>query len=347
MERTITHSFDTARWRLTLITGLAALAMASTAAAQESTPSDGNLLTLQLEAKIPLGSVRGRIDHMAIDLARRRLFVAELGNGSVGVVDLNERKVVRRLTGFREPQGIGYVTSSDTVYIASGGDGIVSAFAGADLTAVGRISLGDDADNVRVDQNANRIIVGYGSGALAVLDPATRTKIAHIALKAHPESLQLDRPKGRIFANVPNAHEIAVVDLAAGKQVASWKLPSPGANFPMAIDESAGTVIVVLRNPARLVVLKADDGGTIAQMETCNDSDDVFVDRARKRIYVSCGEGAVDVIATSESKYRRIGRLQTVSGARTSLFVPELDRLFVAARAGAEPAAIWALRPTP
>ena len=106
-------------------------------------------------------------------------------------------------------------------------------------------------------------------------------------------------------------------------------------------------MIVVLRNPARLVVLKADDGGTVAQMETCNDSDDVFIDRARKRIYVSCGEGAIDVIDTSENKYRRIGRIQTVSGARTSLFVPELDRLFVAVRAGAEPAAIWAFRPTP
>ena len=279
--------------------------MVAAAAAQESPQSNGNPSPLQLEAKIPLGSVRGRIDHMAIDLARRRLFVAELGNGSVGVVDLNEGKVDKRLTGFKEPQGIGYVTSTDTVYIANGGDGMVSAFAGADLTATGRIPLGDDADNIRVDQDANRIIVGYGSGALAVLDPATHTKVAHIALKAHPESFQLDRPKGRIFANVPSAHEIAVVDLTAGKQVASWKLPSPGANFPMAVDESAGTVIVVLRNPARLVVLKADDGGTVAQMETCNDSDDVFVDRARKRIYVSCGEGAIDVIDTSENKYRR------------------------------------------
>src|SRR5437588_12100171 len=58
---------------------------------------------LELEAKIPLGNVVGRIDHMAIDLAHRRLFVAELGNGSVSVVDLDTQKIIRRIAGFEEP----------------------------------------------------------------------------------------------------------------------------------------------------------------------------------------------------------------------------------------------------
>jgi hypothetical protein len=302
---------------------------------------------LQLEAKIPLGPVRGRIDHMAMDLARGRLFVAELGNGSIGIVDINEHKFIKRITNFKEPQGIGYAAWVDTAYVASGGDGTVTALAGADLTDAGRIPLGDDADNVRVDAAAKRIVVGYGSGALAILDAASRAKLSDIPLKAHPESFQLDRARNRIFINVPNAHEIAVVDLGAGKQVASWKLPSQGANFPMALDGVGGTIVVALRNPARLVALRAHDGGTVAQLETCNDSDDVFVDRTRNRIYVSCGEGAIDVIETSENKYRHIGRITTVSGARTSLFVPELDRLFVAVRAGVEPAAIWVFRPTP
>ena len=302
---------------------------------------------LQLEAKIPLGPVRGRIDHMAMDLARGRLFVAELGNGSVGIVDIHEHKVTKRIANFKEPQGIGYAASADTAYVASGGDGTVTALVGVDLTDAGRIPLGDDADNVRVDAAARRIVIGYGSGALAILDAASRTKLSDIPLKAHPESFQLDRTRNKVFVNVPSAHEIAVVDLGAGKQVASWKLPSQGANFPMALDDVGGAVIVVLRNPARLVALRADDGGTVAQVDTCNDSDDVFVDRMRNRIYVSCGEGTIDVIETSTNKYRHLGRIPTVSGARTSLFVPELDRLFLAVRAGIEPAAIWVFRPTP
>ena len=66
---------------------------------------------LQLEAKIPLGNVAGRIDHMAVDLARRRLFVAELGNDTVGVVDLGAQKVIHRIAGLKEPQGVAYVLS--------------------------------------------------------------------------------------------------------------------------------------------------------------------------------------------------------------------------------------------
>ena len=73
---------------------------------------------LQLEAKIPLGAVSGRIDHMAVDLERRRLFVAELGNDSVGVVDLNTRKVIHRISGLKEPQGVAYVGTNDLLYVA-------------------------------------------------------------------------------------------------------------------------------------------------------------------------------------------------------------------------------------
>jgi YVTN family beta-propeller protein len=119
---------------------------------------------LQLEAKIPLGEVRGRIDHMAIDLVRQRLFVAELGNDTVGIVDLKNEKVIQTISGLREPQGLGYMPAMDALYVANAGDGSVRVFAGADYAAAGRIDLGEDADNIRVDSAANQILVGYGSG---------------------------------------------------------------------------------------------------------------------------------------------------------------------------------------
>ena len=316
--------------------------------AEASAQTNSATAPLQLEAKIPLGAVRGRIDHLAIDLPRHRLFVAELGNDSVGIVDLNEGRVIKRLTGFKEPQGIGYVPATDTFFVANGGDGSVAVFASDDLSASGRIRLGDDADNIRVDREANKIVVGYGRGALAVLDPKSRIKIADIALKAHPESFQLDITKGRIFVNVPNSREIAVVDYAASKQVGSWKLPAAGANFPMALDETGGTVITIFRSPAKMFVLREEDGDIVAREDVCSDADDVFVDGKRQRVYVSCGQGVIDVFEAFEGKYRRLGRITTVPGARTALFVAELDRLYLAVRAsGAEPAAIWVYRPTP
>jgi DNA-binding beta-propeller fold protein YncE len=302
---------------------------------------------LVLETKIPLGEVSGRIDHLSIDVKRQRLFVAELGNDSVGVVDLAVGKVLRRITGMSEPQGVAYVPFADSVFVANAGDGSVHVLRGDDLAPIGRIELGEDADNVRVDTGRNRVLVGYGNGALAVIDPATRTKAADIRLKGHPESFQIDETGTKVFVNVPDARDVEVADLASQ---ANRSLPTHGAgsNFPMAIDRDAHRVLIVFRSPPTLMALSSQDGRIITKIETCGDADDVFVDAKRHHVYVSCGEGVVDVLDQREAEYRRLARVPTVSGARTSLFVPELDRLFVAVRArSGEPAAIWVFRPLP
>jgi hypothetical protein len=214
-----------------------------------------------------------------------------------------------------------------------------------DLAPIGRIELGDDADNVRVDAAHKRVLVGSGKGALAVIDPVSLSKPAHIRLKAHPEGFQIDETGTEVFVNVPRSHEIVVADLAAGS---TQSLPTQGAgsNFPIAIDGEGHRVLVVFRSPPTLMALSSQDGHVAAKLETCSDADDVFVDRKRSRVYVSCGEGVVDVLEAGEAGYRRLARVPTVSGARTSLFVPELDRLLVAVRATSrEPAAIWVFRP--
>jgi YVTN family beta-propeller protein len=303
---------------------------------------------LQLEAKIPLGNVHGRIDHMAVDLKRQRLFVAELGNDSVGVVDLANRKLLQTIAGLKEPQGVGYEPSTDTLYIANAGDGSVRLREGNEYKSAGRIDLGSDADNVRVDTAANRIFVGYGSDALAVIDPTTRSKVGDIKVKAHPEGFQIDHDAGQVFVNVPDAHGIAVVDRASQRQTGKWPIPDHGANFPMALDPARRQVLVIFRAPAELGVFSMTAGKLITTAETCGDADDLFIDAKRGRVYVSCGAGFVDVLEASGMTYRRAARIPTVSGARTSLFVPELDRLLVAVRTtSAEPAAIWVFRPIP
>ena len=314
----------------------------STAALTQTPPSEA----LVLEAKIPLGDVHGRIDHLAVDLNRQRLFVAELGNDTVGVVDLKERSVALTLAGLKEPQGIGYVASTDTLYVANASDGTVRLFQGPNLSPAGHIGLGDDADNVRVDETAHEVWVGYGGGALAVIDTASHRKIADVPLKAHPESFRLEAPGQRVFVNVPEAHEIAVVDRSARKQIASWPNGPLSANYPLALDPARQSVLSIFPYPPMLGVFQAQDGKRIATVETCGDSDDAFIDGKRNLIYVICGAGYVDVLEVRGETYQRVSRVTTLSGARTGLFVPELDRLFVAARArGSAPAAVWEFRP--
>jgi DNA-binding beta-propeller fold protein YncE len=324
---------------LTLCVGLIAMSAGPRARA-DPTP-------LVLEAKIPLGAVEGRIDHMGYDATRQYLYVAELGNGSVGVVDLRQRRVVRTIAGLREPQGIGYVRSSDTIYIASAGDGSVKVFQGADSKPLGTIALGEDADNVRVDDAAHRLFVGYGRGALAVIDTASQTKVADIPLHAHPESFQLEPGGQHIFVNVPDARELAVVDRASSKQVASWATDPLRANFPMALDGTAQRILAVFRHPPTLAAFSARDGRSVTTVKTCGDADDVFFDAKRSRIYVSCGEGFIDVIASQDDSLVSMGRIATAPGARTAFFAPDIDRLLLAVRAsGTTPAAIWVFRPT-
>jgi hypothetical protein len=305
----------------------------------------GQAEPLVLESKIPLGDVRGRIDHLAVDAARQRLYVAELGNNSVGVVDLKERKLLRTLPGIREPQGIAYEPSTDTVYVASAGEGSVHLLRGEDLTTAGAIELGEDADNIRIDLHSNRVLVGYGSGALAVIDPGRRQKITDIRLKAHPESFQVEPQGGRIFVNVPDANEIAVLDLTTAKQTSTWATKNLRANFPLAIAAERQQVVVMFRQPAKLAAFNLRGGGMTHAVEACGDSDDLFVDAKRRLIYISCGEGFVDVFAAQADNFVRVMHLATVAGARTSLWVPQFDRLFLAVRAAKDPAAIWIFRP--
>lgn len=300
--------------------------------------------TLVLEAKIPLGQVSGRIDHLAVDLKRQHLFVAELGNDTLGVVDLAAGKVLREITGLSEPQGVGCERTTDTVYVANAGDGSVRVLRGEDLAAVGRIDIGLDADNVRIEAARKHVLVGYGAGALAVIDPTTKAKVGDIRLKAHPESFQIDGD--RVFVNDPDARLIEVVDLAKAEVIGAWPTQPNHLNFPMAIEPEAHRLFVAFRSPARLVVMSSADGNITGSFDTCGDADDVFVDAKRHRVYVTCGAGVVDVFAERDGGYQRVGQVPTLSGARTSLFVPESDRLYVAVRtSGNQAAAIWVFRP--
>jgi DNA-binding beta-propeller fold protein YncE len=304
---------------------------------------------LILEQKIPLNDVSGRIDHMAVDVAGKRLFVAELGNGSVDVVDLQAGKVIKRISGLKEPQGLAYIADLDLIVVASAGDGSVRFFRAADLSSVGTIALGDDADNVRIDPATGHVLVGYGDGGLAIINPATRSKLDDIPLAGHPESFQVDPRTDRVYVNVPTAHQIAVVDLTSHKQIAAWKAPGLRWNFPMALADAGGPLAVVFRGPPKLVILNPATGSITASVETCGDADDVFFDRKRDRFYVSCGEGAVDVVQRNLDGGLRVEHVTTSSGGRTSIFVPQFDWLFVAARAWwpGSAAAILVYRPSP
>jgi DNA-binding beta-propeller fold protein YncE len=283
---------------------------------------------LRLAGSITLPQVRGRIDHMAVDLKGQRLFVAALGNNTLEVIDLKRGERAASVSGFDEPQGVVYLPESARVVVANGGDGTVIFLDGASLKPLKTVRTGGDADNVRYDPARGRVYVGYGEGALAVLN-TDGERIGDVSVGGHPESFQLDGDK--IYVNVPSRREVAVLDADKLKVTETWAV-SAAANYPMALDAAHHRLFVGARRPPSLLVYDTQTGKLVSTVGAGGDSDDIFYDGERGRIYASFGEGTVFIYEQQDADHYRLGaKVPTSAGARTALFSPELSRLFVAA----------------
>ncbi len=316
------------RWR-----ALVAVLLLGLPGCSQAQPTDPRS-PLVLDRTIALPDTKGRIDHLAIDLANRRLFVAEIANGTVDEIDLAAGKVVGRIAGLSEPQGVAWLPDARELVVACG-DGSVHFYAG-DRHELARVDLGDDADNVRVDPRNGHVLVGYGKGGLATIDPRSHKVLARLILPGHPEGFRLFGP--RAYVNVPDDGSVIAADIDQGRQLARWPTGLHRLNFPMAIDPSGKSITIAYRLPAALAKIDTATGSTTSMHSACGDADDLFL--AGDHILLVCGAGHVDLIAAGGSSER----VQTAGGARTGLFVPELNTLFVAVPARGRPAAIWALR---
>src|SRR5262245_22752568 len=305
--------------------------------------SNAQSAPLKLKQTIPLLGVEGRIDHLASDPSGQRLFVCALGNNSLEVLDLRKGERVHSITGLGAPQGVAYVPDVNRLFVANDKGGICKIYDGKSFQPVGELNFKDDADNVRYDEAKKKIYVGFGSGGLAVVNAPDGKQVASVNLNAHPEAFQLERNGSRIFVNVPDSRHVAVIDRDKGEVVARWRTDLAFGNFPMALDEANHRLFVGCRFPSRLVVLNTDSGNVVAKTDISGDSDDVFYDSKRHRIYAICGAGKIDIIEqqADPKTYKALTTVDTANGARTGLFVPERDTLFVAIpHRGSQPAEI-------
>ena len=286
---------------------------------------------LRMERAIELPNVEGRIDHLALSGTGSRLFVAALGNNTVEVIDLQAGTHLKSLPGFHEPQGIAAIADATAIAVANGqGDG-VQIISADDYRLLHAVPLGDDSDNVRYDAAARRLYVGYAGGALAAISPADGKVLRQVKLDGHPESFQLEDSGPRIFVNVPGAGHIAVVDRNTMKVVANWPVTGAKSNFPMALDDSGHRLFVGCRNPARVIIFDTTTGKETGALDIVGDTDDIFFDIARKRLYVSGGASFIDVLdARQPATLARLAHVATAAGARTSLFASQQNRLYLA-----------------
>src|SRR6266852_6232862 len=312
-----------------------------------SAPKRAPLLLVQ---EIPLPNVGGRIDHFTFDAKRKRDIGAALGNNTVEVVDTFAGRDVHSITGAAAPQGVVYVSELNRLFVANGTDGRLRVYDGDTFKLLNTLDIGEDADNVRYDPAEKRVYVAYGGdeeGGIAVIDTASGTRLDDVAkLDAHPESFQIAASKPVIYANIATKAKVVRIDRTTHK-VTDWPLKTGKANYPMALDEADHRLFVVTRKPAEVVVLDTESGATIANLPCVADSDDVYYDTGRKRIYALGGEGFVSVIQqTDADHYRSLAKVPTTVGARTGLWYEKRDRLYLAVPANSKQgAALWVYAP--
>jgi hypothetical protein len=230
-----------------------------------------------------------------------------------------------------EPQGIGFISEFNKIFIANGKTGACDIFDGSSFERIKSVKFPDDADNIRYDTSRQRVYVGYSNGALGIIDAKNGNHVGDIRLDAHPESFQLEKSGPRIFVNLPDAKKIGVFNREKRTVITTWETAGAMANFPMALDETHHRLFVGFRKPAKLTVFDAESGKILVNLDTVGDADDIFYDSSRQRIYIAGGDGFLSIFQQLDpDHYEPVTKISTAAGARTALFVPELSRLYLA-----------------
>ena len=305
---------------------------------------EGQKPPLRLVQTIPLPGVKGRLDHMDVDIQGQRLFVAGLENGTFEVVDLKSGKWMRSIPGFKKPQGALFVPEFNKVFLASGDDGMVRVLRADTLQSLDSIQLEPGPNRIVYDPKSKQVYVGYGGkdagksyGEVGILDAKSDKHVADIKVTAHPSELLLNKSGTTLFVFISAADKLQAVNTGKREIISNWPITShrPG---DAAFDESTSRLFIGTRDPAELIVMDSVSGKELAHLPTAEGQDGVYFDAVRKRVYVSGGRelpsGFVYIYQQKEAdRYETIGNISTRGGAGTSFWSPELNRYYVAAPA--------------
>jgi len=288
-------------------------------------PSLERIQTIALKGKA------GKLDHLIVDGKNQRLFQANKVNNTLDVVDLQAGKLVKQMAGQAGVQGLAFAGDLDRLFAALGTGGYCNIFDGKSFKLIKTIKFMDDADNVRYNAGTHLVYVAHAEKALGVIDGQSLELKADINLPGSAESFQLEKGRPRLYLNVPSPAQVVVIDTEKNEIVKSYLLKTAAANYPLALDEMNHRLFIGCRKKPMVVVMDSETGAEVASIPIPADTDDVFYDAARKRIYASCGEGYIAVIRQLDADhYEALEKLPTIKDARTSYFEPEMSRFYLA-----------------
>jgi DNA-binding beta-propeller fold protein YncE len=290
----------------------------------------GPAAELNLMQTIVLKGKAGKLDHLALDAKRDRLFLANTTNGTLDVVDLKAGTLLKQVPGQSGIQGVAYAADLDRVFVGLGSGSMCNIFDGADYKPLKTIRF-NDCDNVRYDPTRSQAYVAHAENALGVVDAKSFAVKGDIKLPGPAEGFQVLANKPRLFLAVPNPSQLVVIDPDKREVVGTHPITKAGGGHPIAIDEANGRLFVGCRKEPMVVVMDLESGKEITGVPVPEGIDDLSYDPKRKRLYASCAEGFVAVIRQLDAdRYETAEKVATAKQAKTSLFDSDSGRLFVA-----------------
>ena len=310
-------------------------------------------LPLKLIAITPLPGFTGDLDHFGVDVKGGRLFLASEEQKSVEVFDLQTGKRTHSIKGFGQPLTMAYLANSDRLIVTDGGDtDAVELVDCKEYKIINTLKLGPGVDHGVYNPVDKNFYVENGGGpdskthVLSIIDTNSFKPVGEIAgLPGNSnEGMVIDHAGKKLYVNLTGSDEIGVIDLTTRQLVARWPLPDAHVAHAIALDEPNHRLFTATRKPAEFIVFNIDTGTVVSTLPCVGVNSDMSLDVAHKRIYVTGSETATVIEQRDADHYEHIAEVPTAYRAKSSIFVPELKRLYVADSGKGKPDAKLALQ---
>ena len=308
----------------------------------------------KLVGYITLPDLEGWMDHMAVDVKTRRLFVPAEQKKAMEIVDLAAGKVIHTITGFDgAPRKTVYLADANQIWVDDGGS--VKSFDASSYQLLKNIPFDLDKSAKLIPDNGNfdpksglfyvTITADANSatatvkGSVEIVDTKTGTRVGNIKLDGtDPSGIAFDAATPRMFVILGDTARVQGIDRDKRAIIATWEITGGTQPHTVAIDTAHHRLFVGARikpghiyKPGKMVVMDTETGKVVAALDTEGGADEIQYDAASGRVYFTGTTGHVDVFKQVDADhYEHLGKLVTAADAKTSLLVPELKRFYVA-----------------
>lgn len=261
----------------------------------------------------------GGWDYLSVDDTNQHLFIS---HGDVtNVVDLKTDQTLATINDTKGVHGIAIANQFNKAFISCGKDNTISVVDLTTFLLIEKVKI----DGIKPDAIIFDKVSGYiftfnaKSSDATVLDAKTNKIVKTIALGGKPE-FAVTNGKNLLYVNIEDKNEIKTVDIKTLKVIATFNIAPGDEPSGLAIDTETNRLFTVCGNKMMLVI-DAKTGKIIQNVAIGDGCDGVLIDKVKKLIYTSNGDGTMTIVKEeSKDKYVIVENLTTQKGARTLAF---------------------------